>query len=154
MSLHAYSRVWLHITWGTLERRPLLPKPAAAKVSSYLYDYAEEKRVYMKINFVNPDHAHVLVDLPTSLPIDDQNRLIPGKFSWARGYGAFSVSHSGVEQVARYIARQEEHHRKRTFSEELELLVKKHGLVWRHEETVETVQSYRRPLQHPTKVGC
>jgi len=132
-----------------------LPKPAAAKVSNYLYDYAEEKRVYMKINFVNPDHAHVLVDLPTSLPIDelvkllkgssshwiDQNRLIPGKFSWARGYGAFSVSHSGVEQVARYIARQEEHHRKRTFSEELELLVKKHGLVWRDEETVETVQN-------------
>ena len=36
MSLHSYSRVWLHAVWGTLERRPLLTKPAAARVSQYL----------------------------------------------------------------------------------------------------------------------
>ena len=87
----------------------------------------------MKINYVNPDHVHLLVDLPTKLAIDEmmqlfkgssshwlnQNSLLPAKFAWARGYGVFSVSHSGVEEVAKYIATQEEHHRKRTFSEEL-----------------------------------
>ncbi|HEX6731244.1 MAG TPA: hypothetical protein VF074_14565 [Pyrinomonadaceae bacterium] len=31
---------------------------------------------------------------------------------------AFSVSHSDVGRVARYIANQEEHHRKRTYAEE------------------------------------
>jgi hypothetical protein len=49
-----------------------------------------------------------------------------------------SVSHSGVSEVVKYIAHQEEHHRKRSFAEELKLLVQRHGLKWR-EETVETV---------------
>ena len=45
-------------------------------------------------------------------------------------YGAFSVSHSDVARVASYIARQEEHHRKKTFNEEFELFVRKYGLEW------------------------
>jgi putative transposase len=46
-----------------------------------------------------------------------QNHLVKGRFAWGRGYGAFSVSHSDVRKVANYIARQEEHHRKRSFVE-------------------------------------
>jgi REP element-mobilizing transposase RayT len=43
MSLHAYSRVWLHLVWATLERRPLLDEAAAARLSAYLHEYAKEK---------------------------------------------------------------------------------------------------------------
>jgi hypothetical protein len=50
MSVHSYSRVWLHLVWSTLERRPLLSKPAAAKISAYLSQYASEKGIYIKIN--------------------------------------------------------------------------------------------------------
>ena len=147
MPLHSYTRCWLHIVWATLERRPLLPKPAAIKLSAHLHDYATEKGIYMKINFVNADHVHVLVDLPASKPIEEivqllkggsshwinESNLIPGKFGWQRGYGAFSVSHSGVEECGAYIADQEEHHRKKTFAEELKQLVERYGLKW-HEE--------------------
>ncbi len=148
MSLHAYSRVWLHLTWATLERRPLLHQPAGPRLSAYLSQYAAEKGIYLKINYVNPDHVHALVDLPTHLCIEDmmhlfkgasshwinENGLVPGKFAWGRGYGVFSVSHSGVSEVANYIATQEEHHRKRSFGEELRLLVQRYGLIWREEE--------------------
>ena len=141
MSLHSYSRVWVHLVWATLERRPLLTKAAAAKLSAHLTRYAGEKAIYMKINFVNPEHVHALVDLPTGLSIEDmmqffkggsshwinQNGLVAGKFGWGRGYGVFSVSHSGVGAVAKYIAEQEEHHRKRSYSEELRLLVERMG---------------------------
>lgn len=106
----------------------------------------------MKINFVNGDHVHALVDLPTDLTIErmmqlfkggsshwiNESDLISGKFAWGRGYGVFSVSHSGVDEVAHYIAGQEEHHRKRGFSEELKLFVEKYGLKWCTEETVKT----------------
>ena len=159
MSLHAYSRVWLHLVWSTLERRPLLSKPAAIQLSDYLHRYASEQRVYMKINYANPDHVHAVVDLPTGLSIEDlvkrlkgasshwlnQSRLLAGKFAWGRGYGVFSVSHSGIAGVAKYIATQEEHHRKRSFTEELKLLVERYGLNWRHEETVETVGQVPAP---------
>ena len=153
MSLHSYSRVWVHLVWATLERRPLLDKAAAAKLSIHLTRYAHEKDIYMKINFVNPDHVHALVDLPTGLSIEEmmqffkggsshwinQNALVPGKFGWARGYDVFSVSHSGVGEVAKYIAEQEEHHRKRSYADELRLFVERYGLKWRDDKTVETV---------------
>lgn len=148
MSLHSYSRVWLHIVWATLERRPLLHKPAAAKLSAWLHDYAKQKGIYMKINFVNPDHVHALIDLPTNLPIEDlmqwfkggsshwinEQNLVAGKFGWGRGYGVFSVSESGVAEVCSYIAKQEEHHRKRDFAEELKLFVERYGLEWRKDK--------------------
>ena len=62
-----------------------------------------------------------------------------GKFGWGRGYGIFSVPHSGVGEVAKYIAEQEEHHRKRSYADELRLFVERYGLKWRDDKTVKTV---------------
>ena len=125
----------------------MLDKRAAAKASEFLAGYSLEKGIYMKINFFNADHTHALIDLPTNLCIEEvvklfkggssfrinQNKLLKGHFSWGRGYGAFSVSHSDVDRVARYIANQEEPHRKYTFGEKYELFVKRYGLEWRYE---------------------
>jgi hypothetical protein len=55
-----------------------------------------------------------LLDLPTKLCVEDvmqlfkggsshwinESNLLAGKFGWGRGYGVFSVSHSGVAEVA------------------------------------------------------
>ncbi|HEV2045060.1 MAG TPA: IS200/IS605 family transposase [Chthoniobacterales bacterium] len=141
MSLHSYSRCWIHLIWGTLNREKLLNKDAAARVSRFLSEYAKTKGIYTKINFVNLDHVHVLVDLPTALSIEDvaqllkgssshwinANDIIKGKFTWGRGYGAFSVSESNVDQVAAYIAGQEEHHRVRSFTDEFREFAERHG---------------------------
>ena len=113
MSVHSYSRCWLHLIWGTLNREKLLNKQAAARLSRYLDEYADTKGVYTKINYVNADHVHTLVDLPTNLSIEEliqllkgssshwvnANDIVAGKFAWGRGYGAFSVSESNVAQV-------------------------------------------------------
>jgi putative transposase len=101
----------------------------------------------MKINYVNPEYVHSLIDLPTNKTIEEvvqlfkgasshwinEEKLLRGRFAWGRGYGAFSVSHSDVDRVAAYIAGQQGHHRKKSFSEEFELFVKKYGLEWRDE---------------------
>jgi len=153
MSLHSYSRIWLHSVWATLERRPLLSKPGAAQLSAYLTQYSAEKGIYMKINYVNPEHVHILVDLPTRLSVEEmmqlfkgssshwinQSDLVPVKFAWGRGYGIFSVSNSGVGAVAKYIAIQQEHHLKRSYTEELKLLVERYGLKWHDYKTAEAV---------------
>ena len=145
MSLHSYSRCWLHIVWATLDREPMLPRAAAAKASQFLTDYSIQKGIYLRINHFNSDHVHALIDLPTNKTIEEvthlfkgssshwinEQRLLRGKFSWGRGYGAFSVSHSDIDRVSAYIAVQEEHHRKRTFDEEYKLFVEKYGLEWR-----------------------
>lgn len=96
----------------------------------------------MKINYVNADHVHTLLDLPTNLCVEDcakllkgssshhinQNRLINTKFFWGRGYGAFSVSASQLDVVVKYIKNQEEHHRVKSFAEEYKMFIEKYGL--------------------------
>ena len=56
--------------------------------------------------------------------------------------------------MAKYIAGQAEHHRKRSFSEELRMLVERYGLKWHKED--ETVgngfMALRRP-DHPAEAG-
>ncbi len=49
-------------------------------------------------------------------------------FQWQSGYGAFSVSQSQCPRVQRYIASQEEHHRRFSFQQELCRLLEKHGV--------------------------
>ena len=62
MSAHSYSRCWVHLIWGTLNRDKLLNKTAAARLSRYLAQYAEKEGIYMKINYVNADYVHALVE--------------------------------------------------------------------------------------------
>jgi REP element-mobilizing transposase RayT len=122
----------------------MLTPPVFLKASRFLTRYASEKGIYMKSNSFNAEHVHAVIDLPTSKSIEEvmhllkgssshwinEQSLLPGKFSWGRGYGSFSVSHSQVNQVIAYLAAQETHHRRNTFTQEFEMLVKKHGLEW------------------------
>src|SRR5438105_14942768 len=118
MSVHSYSRCWLHMIWATLSREKMLTRDARKKLSAWLDDYSKSKGIYMRTNYVNADHAHALIDLPTNKTIEDvahlfkgasshwvnEQRLADGRFAWGRGYGAFSVSHSNVPKVVKYIA--------------------------------------------------
>ena len=148
MSLHSYSRCWLHLIWGTLNREKLLHQEGRKRVSAFLSQYAHSNGIYMSLNFVNADHVHALIDLPTNHTIEEvvkllkgatshwinQNRIVEQKFAWGRGYGVFSVSQSNVAKVAQYIAEQETHHRRKTFLEEYRNFIKAYGIQFREEE--------------------
>ena len=58
----------------------------------------------------------------------NEKKFVKGKFSWQEGYGAFSYSHSQIDQVVKYINNQEKHHKKLTFREEYVLLLKKFNI--------------------------
>ena len=89
-----------------------------------------------------PDHIHAFIGLRPSMSISDlvrdiknnssnfinEQKLVPGKFSWQEGYGAFSYSHSQIQNVYDYILKQEEHHHKRTFKEEYIDFLKKYEI--------------------------
>ena len=51
------------------------------------------------------------------------------KFEWQDEYIALSVSSSMVDKVRNYIERQEEHHKKKTFTEEYEDYIKSSALL-------------------------
>jgi putative transposase len=149
MSVHPFSRCWVHLIWGRLNREKVPHSEAAARLSRYISQYPERNEIYMKINYVNADHVHALVDLPTGQSVEklielikggsshwiNANNVIAEKFAWGRGYGVFSVSESNVGQVAAYIAGQRKHHQAHTFAEEFKEFVDRHGLRWKDEES-------------------
>lgn len=49
-------------------------------------------------------------------------------FSWQDGYGAFSVSATKINVVRGYIANQAEHHRRKSYEEEVEEFMKSYQL--------------------------
>jgi len=128
--------------WGTKRRKAILPREVRKKVSTCLCQYAESKEIYMHINYVNADHVHILIDLPRHLALQkvakllkgsssfwiNKNRLTKSKFGWARGYGAFSVATSAITKVKSYIRNQEEHHRQKSFFQELDSFLSAYGL--------------------------
>jgi REP element-mobilizing transposase RayT len=78
------------------------------------------------------DHTHILVDLKPTHYIPDvvrelkkatsiwiQANHMTSSFAWQEGYGIFSVGYRERETLQRYIAGQEDHHRRKGFREEL-----------------------------------
>ena len=126
----------------------MLDKRAAARASANLSEYSHEKGIYMKINYFDEDHTHALIDIPTNLSIEQviqllKGRLFPldqsepfGQRQIRLGQGLRSLLGLAVGrwQSCNYIARQEEHHRKRSFAQEYEIFVKRYGLEWRGEQ--------------------
>ncbi|MBK6914330.1 MAG: IS200/IS605 family transposase [Ignavibacteriales bacterium] len=143
MSKHSHHKIWIHFIWETLDHQKVLSKETRLKISEYLFKYAKEKNIYMENNFVNSDHVHTLIDLPTNLSVEECIKLLKGasshyinqqrmtgqKFQWGIGYGAFSVSPSRVSAVIKYIKNQEEHHRLKSYTEEYQLFLKKYGVL-------------------------
>jgi REP element-mobilizing transposase RayT len=143
MSLHSFTRIWIHLIWETLNREKLLTNEAGKRVSEFLFNYSKEKNIFMKINYVNPEHVHALIELSVSITVEDcikllkgasshfinKERIIKNKFSWGRGYAAFSVSESQLSKVVDYIKNQKEHHRVKNFNEEYVEFIKKHGIT-------------------------
>jgi REP element-mobilizing transposase RayT len=89
------------------------------------------------------DHVHLLLSLPSSLPVAAAMQLIKSTsshwmskagamvdFEWQEGYGAFSVGWSQVDDTLAYISHQIEHHRKHDFHAEFIAFLKKHRIEY------------------------
>ncbi len=130
-----------HIVFSTKERRPLIAAEWIPRLRAYLGGCARTLgAVPIEIGGVE-DHAHLFLGLKPALRLSDLMREIKtgscawvhgeiGErlFGWQDGYAAFSVSPSQIERVRRYIRNQAEHHRRRTFDEELRELLAEHGM--------------------------
>jgi len=94
-----------------------------------------------------PDHMHILIGYNVNQLIPDlveeiktsSNSWIKVKslskfrFEWQKGYGAFTHSHSQIDNVVKYILNQEEHHRKKQFKEEYWELLEKNNVEFKQE---------------------
>ncbi|MBL7026545.1 MAG: IS200/IS605 family transposase [Candidatus Marinimicrobia bacterium] len=140
MSIHSRTRLLTHIVWSTHKRERLIPRPLRIELNDYLRSYATSHSIRLINAYVNTDHIHLLIDLEPTQSVASTVKLLKGassrwlnrqeslktKFSWGRGYGAFSVSESHIHRVIQYISNQEKHHQVRAFTDEFNEFLQKH----------------------------
>ncbi len=129
---NTYSQIYVHIVFAVKYRQNLIQKAWQDQLHQYICGIVKgkEQKVYA-IGGV-ADHIHVLISIKPNIAISDVVRdikansskwinekgFVRGKFHWQEGFGAFSVGHSQLDVVIAYIENQEEHHRKKTFTDE------------------------------------
>ena len=133
IKIMAYSRIWIHVVWGTKSRYPYLTDSVRPQIFNHIRNNAKEKGIFVKEINGYKEHIHCLIALSTDQTVSkiiqllkeessfwiNQNNLVTGKFSWADEYFAVSVSESQVERVKHYIQIQPEHHQKKSWNDEV-----------------------------------
>jgi len=140
----SYVSSYHHCVFSTKERRPLITASLQERLWPFLGGIARQNKMKaLEIGGV-ADHVHILLSLPATMPIAKAMQLIKGGsskwihenfpdqrlFAWQEKYGAFSVSVSQLDTIIAYIKNQPEHHRKMTFQQEFEALLKKHQIEY------------------------
>ena len=141
---HTYTRLVVHTIFSTKNRIPYLSQGRRDDIFAYMGGILRGLGCEpLHINGV-ADHVHMVFRIPATWPISEiiqkvkansarwahDQLLLQRAFAWQRGYAAFSVSESNVEQVYQYVANQEGHHRRLSFQDELRELLKKHRVEY------------------------
>ena len=131
---------YLHITFSTKYREPILQKGDWAEVFSYLSGALSNLDCSPIVVGGISDHIHILCVLSKNIALArlmesiksssskwiKTKRMEYANFAWQNGYGAFSVSQSKVEVVRKYILNQEKHHLQTSFKDELLVFLKEY----------------------------
>jgi len=132
-----------HLVFSTKERRPFIADAWRSRLFEYLGGTVNGLTGFSQGVGGTADHVHLLVGLKSTHCLADFMRELKKAssiwvhetiglktFAWQEGYGAFTVSATARDQVKQYIANQAEHHRVKTFREELEELLQRAGIEY------------------------
>ncbi len=136
------AKLYVHLIFSTKAREMLLLDDDRANLHAYIGGILRDlDSPLVEINS-EPDHIHLLFVLSRTHSLSDVvGQVKRGSsawlktrnpryrhFAWQNGYGAFSVSASGLEQVRAYILNQREHHRVRTFQDEFRAFLMRYDI--------------------------
>jgi REP element-mobilizing transposase RayT len=141
---NTYTALNYHVVFSTKNREPWLSPEIRGRLWPYLGGVARQNAMTMLEIGGVADHVHLLLAAPASLALAKGIQLLKGgsshwlkdefphlaAFAWQDGYGAFTVSPSQLSAVRRYLQRQEEHHRARSFAKEYRAFLHRHGIVF------------------------
>jgi REP element-mobilizing transposase RayT len=149
-----FSQLYIQVVFAVKGRESLIHTSWEEDLYKYITGIVTNKE--QKLLAINgmPDHIHILIGLRPSCCLSDlvreikkasnefvnQKRFVRGKFHWQEGYGAFSYSHSALDNVIAYIQNQKEHHRKRTFEEEYKEFLTKYQIEHKDEYLFEWIE--------------
>ena len=138
------SSILIHLVFSTKHRERLIYASIEPELHAYLAAVFHECKSPALAIGGHEDHIHALFALSRSATVADvveevkkrSSKWIKTKdetlrqFQWQAGYGAFSIGRSNVAALRRYIAGQKEHHRRRTFRDELVTLLRQYEVEY------------------------
>ena len=136
------SHIIVHIIFSTKNREPFVDTEIEPSLHAYLATLCRNQGCHAYRVGGTRDHVHLGTTLARTIPVSGLIKHIketssawaktqgPGyrDFFWQRGYGAFSVSPTHLDELVAYISGQQEHHKKETFQEEFLKFLKKYGI--------------------------
>jgi putative transposase len=138
---HTHAANFVHCVFSTKDRRNLIPAELQQALYAFLTGVAGNLGFKIVAAGGTGNHVHLLIGLPPALTLAEAMQKLKAnssrwlgengvQFEWQKGYGAFSVSPSLLPVVQAYIRNQAEHHKKRSFEEELQALLQKSGVAY------------------------
>ena len=135
---NSLTKLLVHITFSTRNRRASIPEELEPRLYSFIGGICRAKKSPLLTMNGTADHVHMLISLDKNITLSNlllhikrdsskwMNERTPKRFHWQDGYFGFTIGESGVDALTRYIAKQQQHHKKLTFKEEVELLLAKY----------------------------
>ena len=135
-------KVLVHVVFSTKHRLPTVDDAVRGGMHAYLAGSVNGIACRAIRIGGTADHVHALASLGRTVSVAELVHVMKGGssrwmsrgghegFAWQAGYAVFSIGQSQVGVVARYVARQKEHHRRRTFQDELRLLLNRYGVAY------------------------
>ncbi len=114
---NTYTQLHIQIVFTVKGKRNLIPDEHKDELQKYITGIIQNrKHKLLAINNM-PDHIHIFIGLHPTMALSDlvrdikaisskfisEKKWIRGKFEWQKGYGAFSYSHSHIDNVVKYI---------------------------------------------------
>src|SRR5262245_21636350 len=138
-----YLSLHYHIIFSTKHRTPWITSAWRSRLHEYLGGTIRGLDGIPEAVGGVDDHVHLLLGLRATHTLADllrelkkaatawvrEQNLEPA-FAWQEGYAAFTVSPTARDGVKAYIRNQEEHHRRKSFLEELQWLLKEAGVEY------------------------
>ncbi|MFH6602160.1 IS200/IS605 family transposase [Maribacter algicola] len=129
---NTYTQLYFHIVFAVKGRGNLIATKWKSELYKYISGIISNKNQKLMIINGMPNHVHLLIGTKPTCNLSDlvrdvkansskwinEKQLVKGRFEWQTGFGAFTVSQSGVNDVINYIKNQEKHHSVKTFKEE------------------------------------
>ncbi len=144
---NTYTQAYFHIVFAVKNRQALIHKSWKDELEKYITGIVQNNGHKLIAIGAMPDHIHIFIGYNLNQKIPDlvehiktssnqwikQKGWCPMKFSWQRGYGAFTHSQAQLSTVAHYVENQEEHHRRKNFRKEYLELLRKFEIEYREE---------------------
>ena len=119
---HSYYELYIHLVWTTKNKEPMITKELEESIHMIIRDKCSKFKIELIAVGNTEDHIHIFVSIAPNTIISEFIKECKGSTShfdnfemnnnlfWQNGYGALSVSKSGINIVKSYVENQKNHH--------------------------------------------